>query len=60
LELLGKLAGELQSAPQVNILISPEWVRLRTLILEALEPYPDARLAVAGALRRLDGGNYSR
>jgi hypothetical protein len=60
LELLGKLAGELQSAPTVNILISPEWVRLRTLILEALEPYPDARLAVAGALRRLDGGNYSR
>jgi hypothetical protein len=50
LELLGKLAGELQSAPTVNILVSPEWARIRTLILEALEPYPDARIAVSKAL----------
>jgi len=54
LELLGKLAAELQSAPTVNILISPEWVRIRTLILETLESYPDARLAIAKALRSLD------
>jgi hypothetical protein len=58
LELLGKLAGELQSAPVVNILVSPEWIQVRTLILEALEPFPDARLRVAGALRRLADESY--
>jgi len=51
LEFLARLAGELRDSPQVNVLITPEYQRLRTLIVEALAPYPEARAAVARALR---------
>ena len=51
LELLAKLLGEIQQqAPVVNIVMSPEWIQMRTTILQALEPYLDARLAVVEAL----------
>jgi hypothetical protein len=53
LELLAKLLGELDERPQVNILISPT---VQTAIIAALGPYPDARLAVADALRGLEDG----
>jgi hypothetical protein len=52
LELLAKLLGELDERPQVNILMSPEWLEIRTAIVVALEPYEDARAAVLGALER--------
>jgi len=50
LELVAKLIGELQQEGTVNIILAPEWVEMRTVILTALVPYPDARLAVAHAL----------
>jgi hypothetical protein len=53
LELLAKLLGELDERPQVNILISPT---VQTAIIAALGPYPEARLAVADALRGLEDG----
>ena len=57
LELLAKLLGELDDRPTVNVLISPEWLELRTVIVGALEPYTDARGAV---LRAIEGaGNGS-
>ena len=56
LELLAKLLGQLDERPQVNLLISPEWVQVRAVLLTALGPYPDARLAVAGQLQVLEGG----
>jgi hypothetical protein len=40
----------------VNVLVaSPEWIALRNLLLNALAPYPEARLAVATALARAGG-----
>ena len=52
LELLARLLGELQEAgPTFNVLVMPEWLSLRVAILRSLEPYPDARLAVAAALQ---------
>jgi hypothetical protein len=54
LELLAKLLGELDERPQVNIMISPEWVQMRTIILAALLPHGEARTAVAAALARLE------
>ncbi len=54
LELLGKLAGELDDRPTVNILVSAEWVEIRTVLLEALSPYPHARAAVAKGLMELE------
>jgi hypothetical protein len=57
LELLGKLAGELDERPQVNVLISPEWLELRVAIVGALDSHPEARRAVLRALKGAsDGG----
>ena len=49
-ELQAKLLGDLDDRPQINVLVSPEWVALRGQIVQALAPYPEARLAVAGVL----------
>ncbi len=54
IELQAKLLGQLDERPQVNLVISPEWVQVRTTILTVLSPYPEARVAVAGALASLD------
>jgi hypothetical protein len=54
LELLAKLQGELAQEGTVNITISPQWLSLRTVILQALEPYPEARLKLAAALREVE------
>jgi len=53
IELQAKLLGELDQAPQINILIHPGFQRAQTVILEALEPHPVARVAVADALAAL-------
>jgi len=50
LELLAKVEGQLKDRSQTNILINPEWIQLRTLIINSLEPYPDAKEAVISAL----------
>jgi hypothetical protein len=55
LELLAKLLGELDERPVTNILVSAEWVSVRTAMMEALDPYPQARVAVAGRLSELEG-----
>jgi hypothetical protein len=57
IELQAKLLGELDERPQVNLLVSPEWVTVRAVLLAALGPYPEARAAVAARLVALDGGN---
>jgi hypothetical protein len=56
IELLAKLIGELDERPQVNILVSPEWVAIGTAVLEPLAPYPEVRAAVAERLLQLEGG----
>jgi len=50
LELLAKLLGELSEAPIVNLHVHPEWVQLRTVIVQALEPHPQARRDVLSAI----------
>jgi hypothetical protein len=58
LELEGKLLGELgQHATtniQQNLVIAPEYPKLRQLLLSALKPYPAARQAVLAALRSVE------
>ena len=52
IDLLGRLLGELDSAPKTAILIAnPEWINTRSAILTALQPYVDARQAVINALQ---------
>ena len=55
LELLAKLLGELNERPVTNVLVSAEWVMVRTAMMEALGPYPQARVAVAEHLSELEG-----
>lgn len=51
IELQARLLGELQEGgPQVNVLVAAEWTEIRLQIFQALEPYPEARAAVAAAL----------
>jgi transposase-like protein len=57
LELLGKLAGELDERPVVNLNVSPEWLDLRAVIVGALEPHPAAHTAVLRALESVNNGN---
>lgn len=50
-ELYAKLAGEISSAKTVNnIIITPEWLSMRAVMLRALEPHPEARRALVAAL----------
>jgi hypothetical protein len=60
LELLAKLIGQLDERPQVNILVSPEWLELRAVIVGALEPHGEARGAVLRAIEGVSNGHASR
>jgi hypothetical protein len=57
LKLLAKLLGELDDGPTVNVLISPEWLELRAVIVGALEPYSEARGAVLRAIEGASNGS---
>ncbi|MDI9457128.1 MAG: hypothetical protein WAQ32_08955 [Dethiobacteria bacterium] len=54
LELLAKLQGELQQEGTVNVVLAPQWLELRTVILQTLEPWPEARLALAQAVKEAE------
>jgi hypothetical protein len=56
LELLAKLLGELDDRPQVNVLISTEWLQLRTTIITALDAHPQARESVLRAVEGAGNG----
>ena len=43
-----------ENPPQVSITLNPEWIELRTTILYALDPYPEAKLAIVRAIRGPD------
>jgi hypothetical protein len=59
IELQAKLLGELDRQPNVNILINPQWLEIRTMLMDALQPFPSARMAVAGKLVELENGRAS-
>lgn len=51
LELLARVVGDIDDSPKVNVLISAD---VQQVIIGALSPYPEARLAVADALGALE------
>ena len=55
IRILAELRGKLATQGATNILVNPEYVEARTLIVQALEAYPAAREAVLRALE--DDGN---
>ncbi len=55
IEMQAKLLGALNDGTVVNILVAPEWLEVRATLLVALQPYPEARHAVAAALASAEG-----
>jgi hypothetical protein len=58
LELQAKLQGDLAQEGTVNIWMSPEWASARTSLLDALRPFPEARVAVAQALLAIEEASH--
>jgi hypothetical protein len=54
LELLAKLLGELDERPVVNLLVAPEWLLVRSTLLEVLRPYPEPRALLSARLAALE------
>lgn len=59
-ETLMEVEGELDRRGVVNVVINPQWVELRTVIIGALEGHPEALRAVSGALASIEGGDHAR
>lgn len=55
-ELIAKLLGDIKTGNTTtqNILIAPEFHAFRTAVIHALRAHPEARLAVLGALQKLE------
>jgi len=51
LELVSRISQLISDATTINIVRDPTFVQFNTLVVDALEPYPEARRAVLGALR---------
>ena len=56
-ELTAKLIGELDERPTLNLLIAPEWLLVRSALLDVLRGYPEARTAVAARLVALEAAS---
>jgi hypothetical protein len=57
LELIGEVTKELNRTPSLNFQLNPEWLELRTAIVLALEPHPDARESVVRAIEAVGNGS---
>jgi hypothetical protein len=54
LELLLEIEQRIDRRPTLNLLIAPEWLAARAVLLDALRAYPEARAAVAARLVALE------
>lgn len=54
--LLAEVEGQLDRRTTVNILLSSEWLSVRTALMVALRPHPEAAAAVAASLKTLGDG----
>ena len=50
IELQARLLGDLHEGRSVNIVVLPEWQRMRARVVTAVDAYPEARKAVIRAL----------
>ncbi len=51
LETCLKAEGQLKDGPQITIINNHEWIDLRTVIITALDAFPQAKAAVVNAIR---------
>jgi len=56
IELLFEVEGKINRAPTFELHLHPEWIKIEAAIVAALEGFPDAREAVARALKELPNG----
>ncbi len=54
-EFRAKVAGELDERAVINVMMSPQWIEVRRVLIDALQDHPAARVAVAAALYQLEG-----
>jgi hypothetical protein len=57
LELQAKIEQLIQTTPTFNLHVNTEWIELRTVILQALEPHPEARKSFLNALTSVSNGS---
>ncbi len=55
--LLAEMRGELDRRPTINLVVAPEWLELRAVIVGALDAHPGAR---GDVLRALEGASNGR
>jgi len=55
IETLAKLVGDLESAPQINIMLHPQFTQAAIVISEALKDYPEALESVTQGLLEFGG-----
>ena len=55
LELLARITGEIETRTALNIVISPQWVELKGVILEVLAPHPEVQGELVKRLARSEG-----
>jgi hypothetical protein len=60
LELIGEVTKELDRTPTLNLHVNPEWIELRTVIVRALEPHPEARESFLHAIEGVGNGHITR
>lgn len=53
IELTARITGEFSDAPQVNLMMSPLFVKIQQVMIETLLPYPEARVALSKGLDAL-------
>jgi hypothetical protein len=57
LTIIGEITKELNRTPTLNLVLNPEYVAIRTAIVEAVEGYPDVREAITTKMLELENGN---
>lgn len=55
IDLFAELDNQLDRRASVNIIVTPEWQAVRGRLIAALEPFPEAGLAVSAALQAGEG-----
>jgi hypothetical protein len=53
LELMAKITGQTSAPAQVNFLIHPQFVKLKTMMVQKLTPFPEARVALSEAFEEM-------
>ena len=60
LELQAKIEQLIQTQPTLNLTLNPEYIEMRTAILVALEPHPEAAESVSRAMLELEDNGRHR